>query len=569
MCLRIFSVCRSRPRLKEPTISDVEIAEGTPTASPSLARSTASMSAATLLSRLTGFVRTWAMAVTLGLAATATGPVPIASSFNISNNIPNMIYELLAGGLLSSMLIPIFLEKLRNDGQDEAFRFVNTLFSIALVGLGIVALIATFFPEPFVRSQTFTVSPAQTQLAVYLFRFFAVQIVFYGFAAINTGVLNSYRKFFAPAVAPVFNNIVVIVVLLGIYGPLHVSHPQIAIIALGVGTTLGVVALLAFQLPPLFRLGFRFRWSWDFHDPQMRKMIRKMTPVLFYVVINMVQISFRNAFATQVLRDGSAALSYAWLWYQLPYGVLAVAYITAVFPEMSDLARRGDWSAYKNVFSRGVRVMGLLIMPVSAMVVALATPLVSLYRAGQFSGNAVVRVVPLVQLWAVGLVAWCAFMLTLRAFHAMQDSLTPAIVNVILTVGQIVLYWYFTRPGNLGLPGIPLADTIFSFSIWITLVVILRRRRGAFGGRAVIWSLTRVALASVAAGAAAWWVSTAIAAADVGSGLLVSFAQILAGGIVGLGIAYGACALMRVGEMREAGAMVRRVVGRFGPGAAT
>jgi putative peptidoglycan lipid II flippase len=526
------------------------------------------MSAGTILSRALGFVRQWAMAVALGVSLAAHGAIPIASAFNISNNIPNMIYELLAGGLLSSMLIPIFLEKLRRDGQDDAFRFVNTIFSIALVGLGAVALVATFFPQPFVRSQTFTVSPAQTELAVYLFRFFAVQIVFYGFTAITTGVLNSYRKFFMPAVAPVFNNIVVIVVLLGVYAPLHATHPQTAIVALGVGTTLGVVALLAFQLPALFRLGFRFHWSWDLHDPQMRKMIRKMIPILFYVIINMVQISFRNAFATQVLPDGSAALSYAWLWYQLPYGVLAVAYVTAVFPELSDLARRQDWEAYKHVFSRGVRVMGLLIMPVSALTVALATPLVSLYRAGQFSGNAVARVVPLVQLWAIGLVAWCCFMLTLRAFHAMQDSLTPAIVNVILTVGQIGLYWYFTRPGHLGLSGIPLADTIFALAIWVTLMVILRRRRGAFGGRAVVWSLARVAVASIAGGGAAWWVSTTLAP-HLGAGILPSFAQIFAGGIVGLGVAYGACALMRLDEMRDAGAMVARVVGRFGRGAAS
>ncbi len=524
------------------------------------------MSTATLISRITGFVRTWAMAISLGLAT--TGTIQIASQYNIANNIPNMMYELLAGGLLSSMLIPIFLEKLRGDGQDEAFRFVNTIFSIALVGLGVVALVATVLPYPFVWTQTWTVAATNTGLAVYFFRFFAVQVIFYGFAAINTGVLNSYRKFFAPAVAPIFNNVVVITVLLGVYVPLRASHPQTAIIALAVGTTLGVVALLVFQLPPLFRLGFRFRWSWDLKDPYLRKMVRKNIPVLFYVLINMVQVSFRTAFAAGTPGDGPAALIYAWPWYQLPYGVLAVAYITAVFPELSELAGGEKWASYKEVFSRGLRVMGLLIMPVSAVMVALATPLVSLYLSRQFKGPAVELVVPLVQLWAIGLVAWCCFMLTLRAFHAMQDSLTPAIVNVVLTIGQISLYWYFTRPGHLGLPGIPLADTIFAVAIWVTLMVILRRRRGAFGGRAVIWSLARVAVASIAGGGAAWWVSTTLAP-HLGAGILPSFAQIFAGGIVGLGVAYGACALMRLDEMRDAGAMVGRVVGRFGRGAAS
>lgn len=526
------------------------------------------MSIGTALSRVTGFVRTWAMAVALGVALTSTGAIPIASSFNISNNIPNIVYELLVGGVLSSMFIPVFLARLQSDGQEGALAFSNGLFSVALVILGVVALLGTFFPQPFVWTQTFTVKPEEAQLAVYLFRFFAVQIVFYGFCAITTGILNSYRVFLAPALAPVANNIVVIVVLLGVYLPLHSTRPDLAIVALGVGTTLGVVALLVFQLPSLFKVGFRFHWRWDLSDPSLRKLGRLMGPIVVFTIVNAVGVSFRNAFATQVFRDGSAALSYAWMWYQLPYGVLAVAYITALFPELSDMAGRHDWDPYKATFSRGLRVLSLLIMPMAAMLVALATPLVSLYVAGSFPRDAVPLVATLLRLWACGLFSFASYMLTLRAFHSMQDSRTPMYTALAAIVVHIALYWYLTGPAGLGLAGIPLADAIHLTLHWLALLVILRKRVGAFGGRAVLWTYVRVALASMAGGAAAYGVIF-IAQPYLGTNLLSSIVQLLAGGSVGLTVAYGAAALMRVDEIDDARVMLGRVVGRLRAGKAT
>lgn len=521
------------------------------------------MSVLTAASRVTGFVRTWAMAVALGVTLSGGTTIPIASSFNISNNIPNMIYELVAGGVLSSMLIPIFLEKLQRDGKEDAFRFANSLFSLVIVALGAVALVGTFWPEPFVRTQTFTVSPQEAVLATYLFRFFAVQIVFYGLCAVTTGILNSYRHFFSPAIAPLFNNIVVIVALLAFYLPLRSTRPDLALIALAVGTTLGVVALLVVQVPALWSLGFRFRWSWDLSDPTLRKLLRKTVPVIVYVIVNLVGVSFRNAFATQAFRDGSAALTYAWMWYQLPYGVLAVAYITALFPELSDMAERKDSAAYKATFSRGLRVMSVLIMPMAAMLIALAPPLISLYRAGQFPGQAVPLIAPLLQLWACGLFSFCAYMFTLRAFNATQDSTTP-MVTALATVGlHVGLYWYLSKPEVLGLAGIPLADTIYYTVHWLVLLVILRRRVGPFSGRAVVWSLARVGTASALGGATAYAVMRLLAGA--GAGATTSVAQVLLGGATGLAVTYGSAAVMRVDEIKDGAAMLRRVTGRLVP----
>jgi putative peptidoglycan lipid II flippase len=523
------------------------------------------MSGGTILSRLTGFVRQWAMAVALGVSIAAKGAIPIASAYYLSNNIPNMIYELVAGGVLSSMFIPIFLEKLDRDGESQAFRMANTLFSLFLVVLGVVALVGTIFPEPFVWTQTFTKSATDTQLAVYLFRFFAVQVIFYAFVALTTGVLNSYRKFFAAAFAPVFNNIVVIVVLLGFYLPLRTSHPQLVIIALGVGTTLGVVALFLAQVPALLGTGFRFHWSWDIADPSLRKMLRKGVWLLVYVAVNMVGIAFRNAFATSTMPDGAAALSYAWMWYQLPYGVLAVSYITAVFPELSDAANVRDWGAFKAYVARGLRAMALLILPSMAILLALGTPLVSLYRFGSFPSDAIPLVTAVLAAWTVGLFFFAGFMLVLRAFYAMQDTRTPAIANALLTVVQVWLYALLPRllAGRYALVGIPLADTAFFALFLVVLLVILRRRVGGFGFAHVLDGWARSLGGAIAGGLAAW--AVLLGASGLGSGAGGNIFRVVLGTAVGLSVSYVTLRLLRVDEISYVDGFARRVAGRLVP----
>lgn len=537
--------------------------------SPSVARSTALMSVSTASSRVAGFVRTWAMAVALGVTLDSKGAIPIASAYTIANNIPNMIYEFLAGGVLSSMLIPAYLEKLKRDGRDGAFRMTNTLLSIAFIIMGIVAVIGTLWPQPFVFTQTFTRSREEAQLAVYLFRFFAVQIIIYGWCAVTTGVLNSHRHFFAPAIAPLINNVVVIVTLLGFYVPLRDSRPDLALIALGVGTTLGVVSMLVTQVPPLLKLGFRIRPNLDLSDPVLRKMGRSTLYVVAYVVVNLIGVSFRNAFALNAMPDGPAALTYAWLWYQLPYGIFAVALITALFPELSSMAHDEAWDGFKIAFARGLRVMSLLIVPFAGMLIALSTPLVRLFRFGEFPADAVPLVAGVLVVWAAGLTSFATYMLVFRAFCATQDFKTPAVTNAIVHVLQIALYAGLTSVtawGNWRLLGIPAADAVTFTVHTAILVVILRRRIGAFDGRRVVSTAARVVLAS-AVGAGAAWTVVALTAGLTASrfGFIV---QLLAGGLAGLGVTYALVALLRVPEIADGLAMLRRVTGRLLPGRA-
>jgi putative peptidoglycan lipid II flippase len=513
-------------------------------ATPSLARSTATMSASTAVSRVTGFARTWAIAYALGVTA-------LSGSYTLANNVPNMVYELVAGGVLSSVFIPLLIERKQREGDADAWRYASTVFNISMIALGLFAIGGTVWAEGFIRTQTFRISAADAALATYLFRFFAVQIVFYGASAIFTGVLNSYRSFLAPAVAPIFNNIVVIITLLGFYVPFRNSSPDLALAGLAIGTTLGVVSLAVVQVPALIRLGVRYTPRIDWRHPALAKTARKMGPVLIYVVTNLVAISFRNAYSTAVTTEGPAVLAYAWNFYQLPYGIFAVALATAIFPELAHLAEEKDWAGFKSQFARGLKATGTIIIPMAVMLVVLAEPLIGLYRVGRFEASDIPAVSSVLVWWAAGLIFFASYMFVLKTFYSLQDTRTPMLTNLGLAVVHIGGYAVLTTgaygwPG-LGLAGIPIADGIFFVTHLAVLGLLLRRRIGGFDIRGITWGLTRVLFAAAVGGLIAS--QTFVLTSSLGTAWVVLLARLAVAGSVGLAVTYALAAVIGVPEV--------------------
>jgi len=517
------------------------------------------MSISTALSRVTGFIRTWAIAYALGVTV-------LSSAYSVANNIPNMIYELVAGGVISSLFIPIFLEQWDKRGQEDAWRYASHLFNLTTIGLSVVAVIGTVFAEQFVWTQMFRSGAAtqEVELAAFFFKFFAIQVVFYGAGAVISGLLNSQRKFLWPAIGPVFNNLVVIVTLLGFYVPFRDTDPQLAKIGLAVGTSLGVLVMFLVQVPALVRLGVRYTPRIDLKDPALRQMGRMAIPTLIYVVSNLVAVSVRNAYAFEVSAEGPATLLYAWMFYQLPYGIFAVALATAIFTELSDKAGREDWLGFKTTFAKGFKATGMLILPMAAMLIALSEPLITMYRAGAFTSDDVPVVAEILAWWGGALFFYATFMYVLKTFYSLQDTKTPMLVNIVLMVVHIALYAVLSvgvgRWTGLGLRGIPIADMVFYAVSLATLAFILRRKIGSYDMRSILSTLARTAVAAAVGGAAAYAI---VFLTPSLSGTRVGFiAQLLLGGTAGLAITYGLAAAMRVEEVSFALDLGRRVLSR-------
>ncbi len=528
--------------------------------SKSVAKSTAIMSICTLVSRVTGFVRTWAMAFALGNTIMAAG-------FSLANNLPNMIYELVAGGVLSTAFLPIYLQQRNQKGQEAGNAYASNLLSICVIALGLISLLASLFaPQVMVTQSLFSSASSETvEAAVWLFRFLAFEVLFYGVSAVFSGILNAEREFFWPAISSVFMNIVAIV---GFFAYPFISAQNQALGTTWLGATMLLsIAVMAFiQLPALHKTGVRLRPLVDLKGEGFKDTIKLALPAISCTAINLVALSFMNSCALAVSDTGPSSVSYAWMWYQFPYGVLCVALSTALFTELSDCASRKDWTRFREHLLAGLRTTWLLIIPMAAMVFACADQLIGLYASGRFTSDNIAPIARLLRGWALCLPAYAAYMFVYRAYSAMKDMKTVALCNLCFTVIQVLGYMVFTGVldcgVSLGLLGLSISDLVFYCLILIALLLILRRRARDLDLRSLVAPVLKVSLASAVGCGAAMGTASLIQFLLSPATTLQAFASLIVCGIVGLAAIVLLCELLHVNEIRRLLAAILRKVKR-------
>lgn len=512
----------------------------------SVARSTLLMTIATLGSRATGLIRTWAMAFVLGNSF-------LTSSYQVANNMPNTIYELVVGGILGAAFIPIFLLQKEQRGERGANDFACNVLNLFLIILSLLTLLAIVFAPQVIWTQTFAEGSSQEVIdqAVRFFRIFAIQILFYGIGGVVTGMLNANRVYFLPSLAPALNNIIVIASFFA-YIPLSNIDANLALNVLAIGTSLGVVVQFVIQIPALMKGGFRYRWFIDLHDPALREAVKIALPTFLYIVGTMISFSCRNAFSLQAGDNGPSTLIYAWTWYQLPHGVLAVSLSRALFTEMSDACAKEDWTSLKRHVSSGISGTLLLMIPMAFLLGSLAMPLMQLFRAGAFSADDVQFVASILALWAVSLPFYSVSMFIYNVYASIRKFGVFAFISCALVVVQVSLYALLCNNDFMGLYGVPLADLAYYGLLCIIGLVVLRKYVGSGVKYGHALSLTvRACIASVVGAGAAYALLMLLssALAGLGSGIITGLIQLCVCGIVGLVISFGLCALFRIPEM--------------------
>jgi putative peptidoglycan lipid II flippase len=508
-------------------------------------RSVLSMSVATTLSRITGYARTITQAAVLGTGA-------VANAYTLSNALPTQLYELFVGGILSSIFIPLLVERLTRHGEDDARRLTNALLTLILPFLGVVALLGIFFAEPLVALTTawgptedFSRREAQeaTSLAVLLFRVFALQILFYGVGALATGVLQSHRRFFLPTFAPVLNNLLVIASFAA-YALLAGSRPTAAIYALACGTTLGVAVMSLMLVPPAWRLGYRPRPALG--HPALRAAVRLAGPVLVFTAATVgVQVAV-NLFGSRF--GGVEKLWYAFVIFQLPYGVFVVAIATALMPELSEKYSRGDTDGYRENLSFGLRTTAFVAVPASVGLVVLAEPIVGLlYEHGNFNREDTVEVAALLAAFGVGLLGYATAFVLARSFYSRQNASTPALLNVGLLALYVALAYTLSR--TMALSGVALAFSAAYALLALALLAAMHREIKSVDGRRLLRSLARI----LAAGTAMYAVARGgISLTGTGSELLDRAAILTLVGGASFATYLGVAALLRTQELSSA-----------------
>ncbi|MEP7059610.1 MAG: murein biosynthesis integral membrane protein MurJ [Actinomycetota bacterium] len=549
----------ARPPAADPQGADPSGDEG-------FMRHTAVMSVGTSLSRATGFMRVFVAAAVLGGGA-------LADTYNLANITPNIVYELVLGGILTSVFIPVFVEWLQQHGDAAAFELARRVLTLATLALVVVAALGVIFAGPIIRLYLVDSHAAnradQIALGVFFLRWFMPQIVFYGIGAVTTGLLNTHRRFAIAMFAPVLNNMVVMVTL-GAYGWMRHNAPATVAditagqkLVLALGTTLGVVAMTLALWPSLRAIGFRWRWRFDPGHPAVRRLGKLALWVVVYVVANQAAYLVIIILAKGLGSGDITTYQYAFVLFQLPYAIFGVSIFTALVPGMSGRWAAGDREGVKTLLSKGLRTTAVILLPAAAGYLALAVPIaIVVFGHGQTSLPTATLDGRTLQAFSLGLVFFALFQLLSRAFYAMQDTRTPALINIAAATVNIGVDLLFTKGFGWGVQGLALGHaTSYIFSTAACLWILHRRLSGLDGGR-IGRTLSRAVPLAAVTGGAAW-----VAARMVGAGLgTTTFSNRLAG--VGSGIVVGLLVfllgslMLQIEEADELKTVVLRRLGR-------
>lgn len=523
-----------------------------------LVRSSAVLAAGTLASRLTGLLRWVAAAYAMGATASR-----LADAYQFANTAPNQLYELALGGVLTSVLVPIFVDELAKHDREEGWRHISNVFWTALA-MGFAASALLLAAAPLVISLTAAgLSGHDRDLAITLLRLFSFQILFYALNALCGGVLNSRRHFAVPAFTPVLNNLVVIGVFVwfsaALSGPATTDISASMVWLLGLGTTVGVAAMALGNIPALPRVGARLRPHVDLRAPVLRRLVRLSTWTVLYVVVNQIGLVVIQRLASNE-QGAYAAWNYAFLFFQLPNGLFAVSVMTALLPGLAERASRGDMAGFRSRFGEGLRLSAFLVLPASIALIAFSGPLISLFfEYGNFGAGDRDLVASVLRMFSLGLVPFTLFMLTLRSFYALKDTRTPFLVNAAATAAAIPLYVWFDS--LWGVQGMALA---YSLSYLFAAVLgwwALRRRLGSVTSGHDRRVVGRVLLACVPFGAVCF---AAVLLAQ-GSSPIMWEAEVFLGSAVGVVVYLVAARALRVDEVRHLRNLLRRKSGRAAP----
>ncbi len=516
-----------------------------------------SMAAGTAISRATGVLRVLALVYVLGIS-------PLADAYNLANTIPNMVYDVVLGGVLGATFIPVFIQRLTSTSEREAWKSISAVVTLAVVLLAattaIFLALAPLLIDAFTSLEhvqhTGSAQHLATQrhVATVLLRWFVPQVFLYGLLSIGGALLNVRRRFGAPMWVPIANNVVCIGVLLtfATVAPspsLHsvsMSPGQLAL--LGAGTTAGVLVQFLLLLPSLAKAKIgRLRWRWDLKDPAVRTVARLGSWTFGFVVINQAALFFVIALAFSVGGSGPvSSYTYAYAFWQMPYAIVAVSVMSAVTPDLATHHSTEDEIAFIARFGSGLRSVLAMMIPASVALFLLAKPAIALLLG---HGNTQPRQtaetgMALAEL-SLGLVGFSVFQYVVRALQAMHRTKAAFWLYLgenVINVGAALLL-----VGPLGLAGIALSVSVGYSVAAVAGLLLLEHWLGHLGSPGCYRPLGRICASSAVMGLVIAVVSN-LSGALAGPALV---ARVLGAAILGAGAYLGTAALVHTSQTRD------------------
>ncbi len=507
--------------------------------------------AGTFLSRVLGFGRDMAIAALFTRAQT--------DAFAVALTIPNTLRQLLAEGAVSSAVVPVLSGRLAKGGDAEGRAFFARARGVSLVALLIVSLLGMVFAGPLTElfAPGFHGTPGQFERTESLTRLMFPYIFFMGTAALGMAALNAKKKFGVAAFAPALFNVALLGAAFGLAGPLEARGID-PVMALAIGVLLGGVLQVAAQLPALRTIGYAGRPVFDFRDPHVREMLRRIVPMTLGLGIYYVDMTLSRRFLSELGEGAQSYFFWASRLCDFPQGIFVMALSTAALPSLATFAAEGNTEELAKTWAHGMRLSLFVAVPCSVALVALSEPVVVLlFERGHFDAFASQQTARALAWQGGAIFTVSAVRQLVPAFHALGDTRTPVVVSALDLIAFVGLA--LTLRGPYGHVGVSMAVAGSSAVQMVLLFVGLHWRLGTIRARELGASAAKIAGASVVAGVAAWGAARIVTGVDGAIGrALPGLAGVIVFGVIYLGVVWG----LGSREVDELAAPIRRRLAR-------
>jgi putative peptidoglycan lipid II flippase len=461
------------------------------------------MAFATLISRITGFIRIVLLAAILGAA--------LSSAFTIANQLPNLVAALVLEATFTAIFVPV-LARAERDDPDGGTAFVRRLVTLATVLL-LVATVLSVAAAPLLVRLMLGDDPLVNRSLTTAFAYLLLpQVIFYGLSSVFMAILNTRNVFGPPAWAPVLNNVVAIATLLvylAVPGELSVNPVEMGnakLLVLGLGTTLGVLAQAAVLLVAIRRERISLRPLWGLDD-RLKKFGAMAAAMVLYVLISQAGLIVGNQIASTAAASGPAIYNYTWLVLMLPFGMIGVTVLTVVMPRLSRNAAAGDTPAVLADLTLATRLTMITLIPIVAFMTVGGPAIGSaLFAYGNFGAVDAGYLGMAISLSAFTLIPYALVLLQLRVFYAREQPWTPIALIVVITVVKIacsLVAPLLTDDPELVAGYLGLANGLGFLAGAVVGHLVLRATLNPPGGRLIALSVIRTILVTIAGSLAA------------------------------------------------------------------
>jgi putative peptidoglycan lipid II flippase len=410
--------------------------------------------------------------------------------------IPDLIFNFLILGAISSAFIPVFCEFIAQKKLDEGFRVTNVLLNLAM-GTLIACAIVLFFVMPYLTPFVVPHFDVEKMKRVTeLSRLLMITPIFFAVSYILSGVLNSFKRFLAYSTAPLVYNLSIIA------GAIFIA-PRYGILGVVYFVIIGAALHALVQLPTAYHLGFRYRLIADIKNEAVRRIVQLMLPRTVGMGVNQIMLIVYTAIASALTTGSISAFNFANNIQTMPVVVFGTSFATAVFPTLTTVAAQKDYKLFSFYLSRSVRTIAFILIPISLFFILLRAQIIRLILgSGQFEWSDTKLTALTLGYFSLSLIAQGLVPLLARAFYAVKNTRTPMYISIVTVIVSVVL-GYVLAPA-MGVPGLALAFTSGSFFNAAALYLFLNKELRSDIGRKVLSVIVKIILISLVSAAAVW-----------------------------------------------------------------